>query len=145
MHWSSRLPDLNPIEHLWHDLDRCVRQHQPPPQSHRQLEQAIQQEWLIILQAQIQHLVEFMPRRVTAVLQANVGHNKYLNLRCVNWQLSEKLFDLKWLGHSDNNRAEFQNTIYLLSVINDDRYLWSKCHFFLRCVAFLSFFFFLID
>ena len=77
MRWPARSPDLNPIEHLWDELDRRVRQREPAPQNLRQLEQALQQEWQTIPQARVRTLIASMPRRVTAVLQANGGHNRY--------------------------------------------------------------------
>ena len=43
--WFSKSPYLNPIEHLWDELGRHVREHQNVPQTLRQLEIAIQQEW----------------------------------------------------------------------------------------------------
>ena len=43
--WPSKSPDLNPIEHLWDDLDRRVRSRQPAPQSLLELQQAFEQEW----------------------------------------------------------------------------------------------------
>ena len=42
--WPSKSPDLNPIEHLWDDLDRRIRQRQPQPQSLQQLVNALQDE-----------------------------------------------------------------------------------------------------
>jgi transposase len=43
--WPSKSPDLNPIEHLWDQLDKRVRQRQPLPQTLDQLRQMLQQEW----------------------------------------------------------------------------------------------------
>jgi hypothetical protein len=64
---------LNPIEHLWDDLDRRVRSLQPAPQALQELQQALEQEWGRIPLDRIRRLIESMPRRVRAVLQANGG------------------------------------------------------------------------
>ena len=76
MRWPVRSPDLIPIEHLWDELNRRVRQCEPAPQNLRQLEQELQQEWQTIPQARVRTFIASMPRRVTAVLQANGGHNR---------------------------------------------------------------------
>jgi hypothetical protein len=36
---------LNPIEHLWDDLDQRLRSRQPAPQILQELRQALKQEW----------------------------------------------------------------------------------------------------
>jgi hypothetical protein len=59
------------------DLDRHVRSRQPAPQTLQELLQALEQEWGRIQQDHIRRLIESMPRRVRAVLQAIGGHNRY--------------------------------------------------------------------
>jgi len=59
------------------DLDRRVRSRQPVPQTVQELQQALEQECGRIPQYRIRRLIESMPRRIRAVLQANGGHNRY--------------------------------------------------------------------
>ena len=46
--WPSKSADLNRIEYLWDQLDKRVRQRQPPLQTLDQLRQMLQQEWRAI-------------------------------------------------------------------------------------------------
>ena len=66
--WPSKSPDLNPIEHIWDDLGRHVRQGQPQPQSFQQLVNALQDEWNNIPQQAIRTLISSMSRRCQALL-----------------------------------------------------------------------------
>ena len=75
--WPYKSPDLNPIEHLWDQLDKRVRQRQPPPQTLDQLRQMLQQEWRTISRNNVRNLIESMPRRWRAVLAACDGHTRY--------------------------------------------------------------------
>jgi transposase len=75
--WPSKSPDLNPIEHLWDDLDRRVRQRQPQPQSLQQLVNALQDEWNSIPQQAIRILILSMGRRCQAVIHSHSGHTRY--------------------------------------------------------------------
>ena len=75
--WPFKSPDLNPIEHLWDDLDRRVRQKQPHPQSLQQLVNALQDEWNNILQQAIRTLISSMGRRCQAVIDSRGGHTRY--------------------------------------------------------------------
>lgn len=75
LEWPSMSPDLNPIEHLWDELDRRI------PVSIRRnrnlFKNKILETWSIIPVETLQNLVESMPRRLKAVLQNNGGHTKY--------------------------------------------------------------------
>jgi transposase len=75
--WPPKSPDVSPIEHLSNDLNRCVRSRQPALQTLQELQQDFEQEWGEIPQDCIRRLIESMPRRVRAVLQANGGYNRY--------------------------------------------------------------------
>jgi transposase len=66
--WPSKSPDLNPIEHLWDQLDKRVRQRQSPPQTLDQRLQMLQQKWRTIPRNNVRNLIESMPRRCRAVL-----------------------------------------------------------------------------
>ena len=73
--WPSQSPDLNPIEHLWDELDRRV-----PSQDRRTFvtfKSALFREWSAIAKERIEKLVESMPRRLQAVIDAKGGHTRY--------------------------------------------------------------------
>ena len=75
--WPSISPDLNPIEHLWDELDRRVRQRQNTPQTLPQLANALQEKWRRIPQDRIRRLIQSVPRRCRAVIAARGGHTRY--------------------------------------------------------------------
>lgn len=75
--WPSRSPDLNPIEHLWDELDRRLRARERQPQTLTQLAVALQEEWDRIPQQVIRNLIGSMGRRCQAVLDADGGHTSY--------------------------------------------------------------------
>ena len=75
--WSSKSPDLNPIVHLWDELDRRVRERQPVPQLLQQLVVALQAEWTNIPLQVIRNLTSSMGRRCQAVIDVRGGHTRY--------------------------------------------------------------------
>jgi len=75
--WPSKSPDLNPIEHLWENLDRRVRRRPNPPNNVNELGAALLEEWNNILQADINKLVLSMRHRCHAVSIAHGGHTRY--------------------------------------------------------------------
>jgi len=75
--WPFQSSDLNPIENLWDELERRVRGSQPRPKNKGELIIALKREWYAIEQSKIEKLIESMPRRVKAVLDAKGNPTKY--------------------------------------------------------------------
>lgn len=68
-------PDLNPIEHLWEHLDRKIRMKEI--RSKDSLKSVIMEEWNKISREVTENLVNSMPRRLQAVIQAKGKQTKY--------------------------------------------------------------------
>ncbi|MBJ5464094.1 transposase, partial [Salmonella enterica subsp. enterica serovar Derby] len=64
LYWPSQNPDLNPIEHLWDELERRLRSQPNRPSSLPALISAVMDTWQSIPMATYQKLVESLPRRV---------------------------------------------------------------------------------
>jgi len=62
---------LNPIEHLWSELERRIRNRSKHPKNIRELEIALQNEWAQIPEHVYIGLVKSMPRRVEACIAEN--------------------------------------------------------------------------
>lgn len=77
MRWPARSPDMNPIEHLWDELKRRVRAHHPAPQTTQELKNVILEEWEDIPQHVITTLINSMPNRMRAVINALGGNTSY--------------------------------------------------------------------
>lgn len=75
--WPAQSPDLNPIEHLWDELERRLRSMPTRPKNKRELFAALQEEWRKIPVAVYQKLVESLPRRIRSVIAANGGPTPY--------------------------------------------------------------------
>ncbi|GFW82064.1 transposable element Tcb2 transposase [Trichonephila clavipes] len=77
MEWPACSPDRNPIEHVWHPLERRVAGRQPPPQTLQELESALLEEWDRIPQLVISSLIDSMPQRFSTLLVFRGNHTTY--------------------------------------------------------------------
>ena len=72
MIWPPQSPDLSPIEPLWDELDRRVRQKRPT--NVRQLLQALFQCWQEIPAETLKNLLKRMPHICQEVIKAKGGY-----------------------------------------------------------------------
>lgn len=75
MQWPPQSPDLNPIENLWYEAERRLgaRKYKKPGE----LFVAVKKAWESIPKERLEKLVESMPRRCQAVINANGYATKY--------------------------------------------------------------------
>ena len=77
MPWPVNSPDMNPIEHVWDQMDIYTRDMATPPTHLDELRQAVQQAWDAVTVGSTQTLVNWMPRRVRVLLDAHGDHTRY--------------------------------------------------------------------
>lgn len=75
LEWPSQSPDLNPIEHLWEELERRIRVR--TYKNADDLMAGIEQEWSKISIGRLIALVDSMPARCAAVIASNGYATKY--------------------------------------------------------------------
>lgn len=75
--WPSQSPDLNPIEHLWNELDRRIRKRQTLPNNRAELWEMLEEEWNNIEPDFCLKLIKSMPKRVKDVLKAKGGYTTW--------------------------------------------------------------------
>ena len=68
-------PDINPIENLWHLVDVEIRKRKITNKS--DLQRVLSEEWTKIAKETTQKLVESMPKRLEAIIEAKGMHTKY--------------------------------------------------------------------
>lgn len=77
MDWPARSPDLNPIEHIWDELGRSVRNGPNPPETLDELRNGLVQAWNDMDQNVVKNLIISMPARMQAVIGARGGNTRY--------------------------------------------------------------------
>ena len=75
--WPAQSPDLNPIEHTWGHLKKCLSGYERASTGVHQLWDRVVVEWGKISVEECQKWIESMPRRIQAVIKAKGGHIKY--------------------------------------------------------------------
>ncbi|DAZ95921.1 TPA: hypothetical protein N0F65_012398 [Lagenidium giganteum] len=77
MDWPSKSPDLNPIENVWGKLSRDVYAGGRQFRTVDELRAQIKESWSRITQEYLNDLIESMPRRLVAVVEATGGSTDY--------------------------------------------------------------------
>ncbi|GFW28721.1 transposable element Tcb1 transposase [Trichonephila clavipes] len=77
MGWPSQSPDLNPIEHLWDELERRLRSQPNRPSLLQALTSAVMDAWKAIPMVTNQKLMESLPKRVQVVIHTKGGPTSY--------------------------------------------------------------------
>ena len=75
--WISPSPDLNPIEALWKKIKEKVNKKHLRLTTQRGVCNAITEAWENITAKDILELIDSMPKRVEAVIDANGGNTKF--------------------------------------------------------------------
>jgi len=73
--WPGQSPDLNPIENLWAYLKTQVQKRKP--KNVVELDEIVHEEWSKLDDQILTNLVESMPRRIQAVIEAKGYPSKY--------------------------------------------------------------------
>jgi transposase len=75
--WPPNSPDLNPIEQVWYHIKTIIQKMTPRPMTVPSLKEAINRAWSEFDVNILNRLVESMPDRIAAVMEAKGGNTKY--------------------------------------------------------------------
>ena len=76
MDWPANPPDLNSIESIWKLLKDNIQKHENFPRTVDELKAALREEWSKFDVSVLWKVVNSMPRRIEAVLDAKGGPTK---------------------------------------------------------------------
>ncbi len=102
LNWPANSPDLNPIENLWGIVKRKMRYARP--NNAEELKATIRATWALITPEQCHRLIDSMPGRIAAVIQAKGAPTKYWVLYMLilfmfilfSWPRFLKILSLYW-------------------------------------------------
>jgi transposase len=75
--WPAQSPDLNPIEHLWNEVERRLKQHPEPPTRQSELWEKLEEVWNGIEADVCLKLINTMPERIMDVIKAKGGYTRW--------------------------------------------------------------------
>ena len=80
--WPANLPDLNPIEAVWNKMKHYIQRHHPNPGCGKQRYQdslckVVKEVWDSVSSADLVRLIQSMPVRCQAVVDADGGPTRY--------------------------------------------------------------------
>jgi len=77
LNWPAQSPDINPIEHLWDELERRLRSRPQRPTTKNELFAVLKEEWRAIPESTYRMLIESITSRIEAVISAKGGPTPY--------------------------------------------------------------------
>jgi transposase len=77
MDWPACSPDLNPIENVWKLMKDNIQKRENFPRTVDELKIALKEEWSNFDPSLLKRVVDSMPRRIEAVLEAKGSPTKY--------------------------------------------------------------------
>jgi transposase len=77
IYWPPFSPDLNPIERVWHIMKNYFQDNYPENMNYNQLRAAVKDAWENVGEHEFRALIEIIPARCQAVIDANGLFTKY--------------------------------------------------------------------
>lgn len=75
--WPAQSPDLNPIEHVWHQVKVMLSGYDTRADGVHTLWERFQEQWDKITENECKSYINSMPKRIQAVIKAKGGNTKY--------------------------------------------------------------------